>query len=148
MAFAENDWSQPGRWRLDIDRLQRALALAFAPLNDPRLPNALAINMQVADLQAWGDIFGTLGGSARYVRGSRTLHVSVQVDYPKVKRLNALTQLKRTFAALAHSVQSAERTLQVPNTVSLELLSASLRTVLAGIELKSVLARSPRADTS
>jgi len=139
-AFAGNDWTKPDRWHIDMSRIQGALSRPLATCNEPDLPNALVLQIQVYDFAVWGDVFGRVGFCSSYVRSSRQLTLSVQLDYAKVKNLPAEKQFGRVRSGLIRAARAAEQQLHVPKTVSLPRLRAHLTNALSKITVSEVIA--------
>jgi hypothetical protein len=139
-AFAGNNWSKPDRWHIDMNRIKDALSRLLTTCKEPDLPNALVLQIQVYDFAVWGDVFGRMGFGSSYVRSSRQLTLSVQLDYAKVKKLTADKQFGRVRSGLVRAARAAEQQLNVPKTISLPHLRACLTNALSEITLNEVIA--------
>jgi hypothetical protein len=138
---AESDWRRAGRWRLDLGLIGTTLGRCCAPYNEPSLPSALVVHLIIAGSAGSGQLLHFFGGSPSYVRSRRELHLSVSLPYKGIKSLDAEAQWKRLCNAILRSAREAERTLEVPRTVSLVLLTSRLKEVLAQVQPREVTAR-------
>jgi hypothetical protein len=140
-VFAKNNWRLPGRWRLDVELLKRAICKRCVSLTDTGLPNALVLRLHIADPAQWGEVATTLVCKSTYVRNRKELTLSVQLNYKKVRNLDPLAQLDRLRGAVLQAARVAKDELNVPGTVDLVVLEAQLQKVLSSIRVDDVIAR-------
>jgi hypothetical protein len=140
-VFANSSWKRKGRWRLDVELLRRAIRNRCVSLTDSGLPGALVLRLQVGDLHTWGETVAYFFSATTYVRSKRELTVSVQLNYRKVRNLEAQAQFTRLRTAVLHAVTVAQDELDVPGTVDLAVLRSQLQRVLSSIRVDEVVAR-------
>ncbi|PND40119.1 hypothetical protein C1O66_01660 [Paucibacter aquatile] len=105
------------------------------------MPAALVLHLIIVGSTDSSQLMHFFGDSPSYVRSKRELHLSVSLKYTGVKYLDASAQWKRLCNAILHSAREAERSLEVPRTVSLAVLTSQLKEVLAQVEPREVTAR-------